>query len=365
MKMTETLTRPDALTPDDEPLTDTGADRDYVVLGAIAVQHGPIGDIAASSDGVTLVVTNYGDNSVSLIAADTLTADATVTVGGEAFAAAATDDRAYVSTASASYDSVSVIDTGTRTLITTHPLALNVTGLAVGPDGKHVFASRAGRDGVDLAVIDTTSDRVGTVDLATGPGMSADAVRVSPDGQRVYVATSDTYGDNLVVVDAETARVAATVTIWSTIRDVALSPDGSAAYVLSYDPARGGAITIIDTTTNDIAADLHIGGTPIQMALSPDGTRAYVVDHDHVAVLCTMTNEVIDTITVGAQPSCVAASPDGGRLYVADYAGVVTAFSVASDTYVLQPHVTAIDVAVPKARETEPATVPALISASV
>ena len=323
-------------------------DPDLVVLGAVDVGRGPIGDIAA--DGTTLVVTNSGDNSVSVIDADTLTVESTVTVTGEPFATAAIDDRAYVSTASASYDSVSVVDTDAKAVIASYPLAFSVTGVAVSPDGKRVFAGRSGRDQADIAVIDITSDRVGTIDLAGGAGINVDAVRVSPSGKRVYAATSDVRGSRLVVVDAETARAIGAVMIGSPIRDLALSPDGSIAYVLSCDPVHGGIVNVIDLTTHAITGTAGIGGSPMQMTLSADGARAYIVDHDDVAVLCTVTNEVVDAITVGAQPSCVAVSPTGDRLYVADYAGVVTALSVDSQFI-------ATDVlAVPDLRELRPAT---------
>ena len=95
------------------PTSALADDADFDVLGTIDVARGPIGDIAVSANG-RLVVTNYGDNSVAVLDADTLTVDDTVTVDGEPFAVAVTDDRAYVSTASASYDSVPVIDTDSR-----------------------------------------------------------------------------------------------------------------------------------------------------------------------------------------------------------------------------------------------------------
>jgi YVTN family beta-propeller protein len=339
--------------PENAPTADV-SQPDFVVLGSVAVAHGAIADIA--TDGSTVAATNYGDNSVSVIDAETLVVDATIPVAGEPFAAAAADQRAYVSTASASCDSVSVIDTAAKVVVSTHPLAFSVTGVAVSPDGKRAFAARTGRDSVDLAVIDTVSDRVGTIDIATGSGITADALRVSPDGLRIYVATSDAWGGSLVVVDAETARVVSMVAIGSPIRDVALSADGGVAYVLSHDLVSGAVVDTVDTTTNEIASTVVLGGSGTQIALSP-GTTAYVVGQDHVAVLCTITNEVVDTISVGAQPSCMAVSPDGGRLYVADYAGVVTAFSVASDVSLLQTDVIPVGIAAsPEVLELEAAS---------
>jgi YVTN family beta-propeller protein len=302
-------------------------DPDIARVGTVAVRRGPIGDIAASTAAV--VVSNYGHDSVSFLNPDTLEVEGTIGVPGEPFAVVVSDDRAYVSTSSASYDAVSVIDTSTKTVIATYPLAFGITALAISPNGKRVYAGRTGHDHVDVAVIDTTAERVGTIDIATGAGIGVDAIAVDPTGTRLYVATTDARGSQLVVVDAETARVNRKVWVGSPIRDLAFA-DGT-AYVLTSDRVRGGAVSLIDMSTNRITDTIELGiGAPTQMTLSPDKTRAYIVDYDHVAVLCTLSHEVVSTVTVDARPSCVAVDSDGDRLYVADFAGEVAAFYVAS-----------------------------------
>src|SRR6476659_1936291 len=295
-------------------------------MGAVAVRRGPIGDIAANG---VVVVTNYGDDSVSFLNPYTLMVEDSIGVPGEPFAVVVSDDRAYVSTSSASYDAVSVIDTNSKTVISTYPLAFGVTALAISPDGKRVYAGRTGNDHVDVAVIDTTAERVGTVDIATGAGIGVVANAVAPTGKRLYVATTDARGSQLVVVDAETARVDRKVWVGSPIRALAFA-DGT-AYVLTSARSHGGAVSVIDMSTNRITDTVELGiGAPTQMTLGPDKTRAYVVDYDRVAVLCTLTHEVVTTVSVGALPSCATVDSDGDRLYVADYAGEVSAFSIAS-----------------------------------
>jgi YVTN family beta-propeller protein len=93
------------------------------------------------------------------------------------------------------------------------------------------------------------------------------------------------------------------------------------------------------------------GALPIQMALSADGSRAYVVDYDQVAVLCTVTNDVLETITVGSRPTSLALSGQGDRLYVADVDGRITAFRVTPPSPMYSPFEAA---AFTEARQLEP-----------
>jgi YVTN family beta-propeller protein len=351
MKMANFLMRKS--TPASQVTQEAEVDPDITFMGEVAVRRGPIGDIAAAAP---VVVTNFGDDSVSLLNRDTLMVEGTIAVDGEPFAAVIADDRAYISTSSANCDSVAVIDTNTKTVIATYSLAFGVTALAMSPDGKRVYAGRTGRDHVDVAVIDTTAERVGTIDIATGAGIGIDAIDVDAAGKRLYVATTDARGSQLVVVDTETARVVRTVRVGSPIRDLAIGDD--TAYVLTSDRTRGGAVSVIDLSTNRITDTVDLGGAPTQMTMSPDKTRAYIVDYDQVVVLCTLSLEVVNSVTVSGRPSCAAVSPDGGRLYVADYAGGVTVFTVASTMPLLYSQFMATDpIAVPRLRELEPAPV--------
>ena len=322
-------------------------------VGAADVVRGPIGDVAANDDG-TIVVTNHGDDTVSLLYASTLAVSGVVAVPGEPFAVVVADGRAYVSTSSASSDAISVIDTVTRTVVATYSLAFSVTALAASPDGKRVYAARTGDGYADVAVIDTTAERVGTIDIATGAGIGIDAVQVDPTGKRLYVATTDVQGSALVVIDVDTAEVQCTVSVGSPIRDIAIA-DGI-AYVLVSDRARGGAVEVIDLSTGAITGTADLGvGAPTQMTVGADKTRAYIVDYDNVTVLCTLTLKIVNRVTLDARPSCVAVDSDAGRLYVADYAGGVTALSVAAAMPLLYSQFVETDpISVPRAAELEP-----------
>ena len=309
-------------------------DSQTAFAGSVAVNRGPIADLTANAD--SIVVANYGDDSVAVLRPDSVGAPAVVPVEGEPFAVALTDDRAFVVTSDLEADTVQVIDTRTNSVVGHYPLAFSVTAVAVAPDGKRAYAARAGQDHVDVAVIDITADRVGTVDIGAGAGSTIDALTVDPSGRRLYVAVTTSRGSRVVVVDTETAKARKSIAFGAPIRDLAVSADGT-VYALTSDLQARGVIEVIDPRTFAITASIGAGTLPIQMALSADGARAYVVDYDQVAVLCTITHEMVETITVDARPVAAALNASGDRLYVADVDGSVTAFRVAAPAPMYSP----------------------------
>ncbi len=321
----------------DGAVIELGAAAGFPIVVQVAVHQGPISGIAATPDGTRLMVANYAGDSVSVIDTDTCRVVQTIADLSEPFALAAAGhtNRAYVSTVTPAYDSIGVIDVPTNTVVATHPLAHSVTDLAVSPDGTHVYASRNGAGGADVAVLDARTGRVAEVAWANRPGTTTECVRASADGGRLYVATNGPAGGQLVVIDTGAParpRVLATVEIGLPIRDVALSPNGALAYVASCAPELGAVIDVVDTRTAKVTGTRKIGeiGILTGVTLSGDGDRAYLVSDDGITVLCTLTHDVIGTIGVAGQPSCVVESADAKYLYIADYAGIVTVAPVAS-----------------------------------
>ena len=336
-------------------MSEATVDADFVMLGSIDVERGPIADLAVTADGATIVATHSGDGCISVIDAYALTVDADIdTAAVEPHLVTAAKRRAYVTISGHQYDSVAVIDTVNKQIIANYQVDGVVTDVAVSPDGTRIFAGLAG-DRLGLAVVNTFG-RTNTIDLADGAGRTVDAVRVSPNGRFVYVATSDADSGKVLVVDAAKGATIREVPIASPIRDLALSRDGALAYVASFHAHWGGSVDVIDTAINEITAKVGVGGAPMQMALSADGGRLYIADYEHVAVLCTETNSVIDRLTVTDEPSGVAISPDGTRLYIADHTGSITVMSVAVDAseatteQLINVHVSAA----PKLRAPEP-----------
>ena len=90
-------------------------------------------------------------------------------------------------------------------------------------------------------------------------------------------------------------------------------------------------MSVINTATNTVTATIAVGAAPDAVAVSPDGSLAYVANRNSntVSVINTATNTVITTIGVGTFPEGVAVSPDGNTVYVTnENAGTVSVISI-------------------------------------
>ena len=159
-------------------------------------------------------------------------------------------------------------------------------------------------------------------------GSKPRGVAVSPDGTTAYVANS--FSNTVSVINTTTNTVTTTITVGTRPRGVAVSPDGTTAYVTNNT---ANTVSVINTTTNAVTATITVGTSPYGVAVSPDGTEAYVTNtgSNNVSVINTTTNAV-DTITVGTDPLGVAVTPDGTKAYVTNYAdGTVSVINTTTN----------------------------------
>jgi YVTN family beta-propeller protein len=174
---------------------------------------------------------------------------------------------------------VGVIDTATNTVVATIPVPPGGGGLAVAPDGKHLYVGQGN-------VIDTaTNTVVATIPIGGNEGTSGSLV-FAPDGKHLYVAMGH---HGIEVFDISANMVVAQIEAegeW-----LAVTPDGK--YLYATGPL-GSAVSVIDTSTNTVVTSV-LEGSPSTVGITPDGKRAYVgVFADvGVSVIDTATNTVI------------------------------------------------------------------------
>ena len=261
-------------------------------------------------------VTHSASNIVSVIDTATDTVMGTVPVGAAPMRVAMTRDgtRAYVTNRDS--DSISVIETDSDAVIATIPVGDSPTYLAVTPDGSFLYVMTAG-GAVD--VVDTT---LGTVVTSIPVGSSGD-IAITPDGARAYVAAGLVYVIDIAtnaVITSFAAESAPIPGVSTTALSVAISPDGARAYVgvfvMGTGPfgfTAGGSIVVVDTASASVTNEIVLGSVPGQIALTPDGSRAYVgiqstfvntgygsgfLPGRHVVVIDTITDSVSWSTTI-------------------------------------------------------------------
>ena len=231
-----------------------------VIGDPIQVGTGPIA-LAVSDDGTRLYVVNIGSNDGSINQPGTVSVISTDTVN----------------------DVYTVIDTDPDTEGTQAITVGNGSqGLAVSPDGTHVYVGGLG----PVSVIDTTTYKVTHITVGAG----SFGLAVSPKTNRVYV-TSATNADYT----------------------------GTIVAAIDTDPASPTYNMVIDIDPNTPGTQsIPVGPFPMGLAVSPDGSLVYVTHYfDHtMSVIDTHANTVIDTIDVGDFPLVVAVTPDDGNIYV-------------------------------------------------
>ncbi len=259
-------------------------------------------------------ITNAGSNTVSVIDTATKQVISTIPdVGSYPFGVAVTHDGKKVYVTNKGYNTVSVIDTASNTVIDTLTSIYGTNGVAVTPDGKKVYVT-----GDAVAVFDTSTKNVAYVDLGADPV----GVVVTPDGRKVYVANR---GRNTVsVIDTATNTILTSIPVGVHPYGVAVTPDGKKVYVTNFD-SEPSTVSVISTSTNKVITTVPVlvsGGAhnPTGVAVSPDGKKVYVAGYntENVSVIDTSTNKATATVYVGGGGYYgVSVTPDGKNADVA------------------------------------------------
>ena len=263
----------------------------------------------ALAAGPKAYVGNFKDNSVSVIDTGTRAVLATLPVAAGPDGIAITPDggTAFVSGSSAS--SVSVIDTATDKVARSIEVGKGPQGLAITPDGRWLLVAVNGED------------RVALVDIASGGVVGSIAVAkphtiaVRADGQRAYVTSQEPGHFALAIVDLAARAVVGSVPVEKPPRDLEFGHDGRLLY---FTLAGTPAVQVLDPATNKLVAQIATGVSP-HVAHHFAGMQEGVVvvqGPGELMLFDPRTNAAVRSIAVGKQPHWVDASADGKRLFV-------------------------------------------------
>ncbi len=227
-------------------------------------------------------------------------------------------------------------------------------GIAVAPDGKHVYLTSAHNLLFEGAIDDSGKvEWSRKFDLPKPRGESGSqsaGMTITRDGKHLLVCMA--IDNSLGVIDLAKGKVIQQIPTGIAPYDVALSPDEKLAYVSNFGGRRAkdgdktaksagtdvaiddrgiaisGTVSVIDLSEKKSVAEIPVGLHPADLQLSRDGKTLCVANSnsDTVSVIDTASRKVRDTIQVkpdpslpfGSAPNALALSEDERTLFVAN-----------------------------------------------
>jgi len=164
-----------------------------------------------------------------------------------------------------------------------------------------------------------------SVNLATGQAGTRIAMQqtpgpiaISPDGSMAYVGGRFT--DTLTPVNLANDSVLPTINLNEpqSVDQIAITPGGRFAYVV--DGGASESIAPVNLVTRAVGTPINVGPLPVGITLTPDGRIALVAidggSANTVAEVNLSSNTIQKTFVVGQDPYSIAVTPDGSRAYV-------------------------------------------------
>jgi len=138
-------------------------------------------------------------------------------------------------------------------------------------------------------------------------------IAITPDGTKAYVA--DYTSNTVKVITIASNSITTIIDGFNGAFGIAITPDSTKAYVTNQD---NNTISVIDIETNTITTTIPGFSNPRFLAITPDGTTAYVPNqnNDTVSVINTESNSITTIIDGFNGPFSIAITPDGTKAYV-------------------------------------------------
>ncbi len=218
--------------------------------------------------------------------------------------------------------------------LSARPVVMRAITVGVFPDAVAVAPDH------DTAYVASyTSSTVTPVDLRTGrPGRAIAVgngpagIAIAPDGKTAYVTDAGTtpIGDTVTPINLKKGRALAPITVGNGPQGIAITPDGSTAYVTDAGAvvtgqtgSIGNTVSPIDLRTGVALAPITVGNGPLAVAISPDGSTAYVANANSGSVtpIAVATNTAGTPVPLDGAPQALATT--GTSVWVADTSSAV------------------------------------------
>ena len=262
-------------------------------VGSVTVGVSP-SSVAVDPRTHHVFVTNWGDNTVSILDAASGRVVRVAAVGHTPSAVAVDERARRAFVLNVNPDSVSVLDTVRGVVLRTVPFS-KLSDVAVDDRTGHVFVLD-GPDGVHGRAV-MLDARSGRVVHTAALGKSSRPVAIDSHTQRAFVPNSD--DGTVSVLDTATGRVVRTVRVGSLPYAVAVDERASRVFVISNLDR---SVSVLDARSGAVLRTVPVGRNPQTLAVDTRRGYVFVVNEDAgtVSVLDARTGGVRRTVAVGA-----------------------------------------------------------------
>lgn len=189
----------------------------------------------------------------------------------------------------------------------------NVGQAIPSPDGQRVYISvtfvSGSPDGAvllppgDLEVLDSaTLKRIAAINIPDGVG----ALALTPDGTTLLCTSNR---GHVHLISTATGKITATIGLSPSnglLQGLAVSPDGSLAYVTD---AENNLLFVADLATQTQQAAFPVGMAPLGVAITPDGSAAWVLTTPGLETVNVLTGNVGGPVPLPGAPSAIVFAP--------------------------------------------------------
>lgn len=253
-----------------------------------------------------------GDDEVAFVDPITDTVIFSVAVGGEPSALAQSGDGLTVVVANRNDNTVTVIDISgglAGSVFGTVNVGTSPSDVALTAEGTKAFTANSA-DGT-VSVVDITTLTETTISVGNNPVSLA----LPPPENVLYVANAD--DDTVSVVDLTTLSEVTMIDVGDEPTSVSVTPDNT--YLLVACRAEN-TIWVFKTSSLSLpVAVLNVGSEPVALAVTSDSATAFCANYadNSVSFINLESLTVTDTVTVSKGPTALSVSYDDTTLFVA------------------------------------------------
>lgn len=217
-----------------------------------------------------------------------------------------TNDGKFALITNGGDNTVSVVDTATLKVVDTVATGEFPHGIRVSPNGKHAYV--ANLNGGTVSVIDLASRKqVNQIKVGKGPAQ----VGFTPDGRLAFVSLSQE--GRVAVVDPKEQKVVRTIGVGVVPIQLFVTPDGSKLIVANQGTRKssGKTVSIIDLNNFEVIKTITTGDGAHGVAIGADGRYAYVsnVYANSVTVIDIQAGKAVKTLSIGRGPNGITVAP--------------------------------------------------------